>query len=92
MTENIATNVAKAFDDSTKQINDVSASLLTAAKQSALASIDVYEKSVKTVLDFQEKLVESTGFAGANGLVAAQVKLFSDLNSAGVSAARSVFA
>ena len=89
MTENIATNIAKAFDESTKQINDVQASLLTAAKQSALASIDVYEKSVRTAVDFQEKLVAPTG---VNDLVPAQVKLFTDLNTAGVSAARAAFA
>ncbi|EGD53279.1 hypothetical protein [Gordonia neofelifaecis] len=87
-----ASKVTKAIDDSTKQIQDVQTALLDATKQTALASLDVYEKSISTVLDFQQKVIGSTGLAAADGVVAAQVKLFSDLNAAGVSAARSVLA
>ncbi|MBM7365572.1 hypothetical protein [Gordonia hydrophobica] len=90
--QNAASKVAKAIDDSTKQINDVQATLLSASKQAALATLDVYEKSVDTALDFQKKIVESTGLTAASGIVDAQVKLFTDLNTAGVQAVRAAFA
>ncbi|MGB3304475.1 MAG: hypothetical protein WBA98_17495 [Gordonia sp. (in: high G+C Gram-positive bacteria)] len=90
--QSAANKVTDAIDTSTKQVEEVQAALLTTAKQSALASIDIYEKSVGTVLEFQNKFVGSTGFAAIDDFVAAQTKLIGDLNATGVTAARSILA
>lgn len=87
-----ATQITDAIDASTKKVEDVQDALLNTAKQGALASIDIYEKSVGTVLDLQKKLIITTGISALDDAVAAQTKLVEDLNAAGVSAARSVFA
>ena len=87
-----ATTFTNAIDASTKQVEDVQSALLNTVKQGALASIDIYEKSVSTVLDLQKKCIVSTGVPAIDDLVAAQTKLVGDLNAAGVSVARSVLA
>ena len=89
-TKTTATQITDAIDASTKKVEDVQDALLNTAKQGALASIDIYEKSVGTVLDLQKKLVVATGIAAFDDAVAAQTKLVEDINAAGVSAARSV--
>ncbi|GAA4751525.1 hypothetical protein MUG78_04840 [Gordonia alkaliphila] len=91
-TKTAATQITDAIDASTKKVEDVQDALLNTAKQGALASIDIYEKSVGTVLDLQKKLIVTTGVAAIDDAVAAQTKLVEDINAAGVSAARSVFA
>ncbi|MGB3698422.1 MAG: hypothetical protein WBA05_13400 [Gordonia sp. (in: high G+C Gram-positive bacteria)] len=90
--QKVADKVLNTADEATKQIQNISETLLATSKQTALASVEAYAKSVDTVLDFQLKFAGATGVAAVDDLVAAQVKLFGDLNAAGVSAARSVLA
>ena len=87
-----ATTFTNAIDASTKQVEDVQAALLNTVKQSALTSIDIYEKSVSTILDLQKKFIVTTDIPAIDDLIAAQTKLVGDVNAAGLSVARSVFA
>jgi hypothetical protein len=79
---------AAGFDASATRIRNLNDKLIEAAKQSGLASIDRYQQRVHTLLDFGQKLADSTKVKQVSALARTQATIIDTLTSAYAQVAR----
>lgn len=89
-----ATNPAYPFGESieetTDKIREFNEKLLDAAKQASKVSLDAYEKSVASFVDFETKAAEATKIDWVTTLTKAQTSYILETNKAFTTAAREV--
>lgn len=72
----------------TESVVELGDSIVEAARRAGLAALDTQERTVKSVVDLQVKLVEQSGIEAAKAAVDAQVAFVKEINDTYVSAAR----
>jgi hypothetical protein len=91
-TDKTASKIAAPFDidfdanaDRMRELND---KVLTAAKQAGAVSLDTYERTVNTMLDFSQKAADSTKVDWVSALAKSQASIISEFTNTYTKAAR----
>jgi hypothetical protein len=91
-TTKTASTIAAPFDidfdanaDRMRELND---KVLTAAKQAGAVSLDTYEQTVNTMLDFSQKAADSTKVDWVSALAKSQASIISEFTNTYTKAAR----
>jgi hypothetical protein len=82
--------LSKAFEDTTGRIQSLNEKLVDAAKQTGNLSIDTYEQTLSSALDFQEKVGAASNLEWVGTLTKAHASFVNGVSSALTSAAREV--
>ena len=76
------------FEAATERIRGLNEKVLTAAKQTGNMSLDTYEQTVNSVLDFGQKAADSTKVDWVSAIAKAQASYFTEVTNAYTKAAR----
>ena len=76
------------FEAATEQIRGLNEKVLTAAKETGNMSIDTYEQTVNSVLDFGQKAADSTKVDWVSAIAKAQASYITEVTNAYTKAAR----
>ena len=76
------------FDATTERVRELNEKVLTAAKQTGEVTLDTYEQTVNTVLDFGQKAADSTKVDWISALAKSQASIISEFTNAYTKAAR----
>jgi hypothetical protein len=76
------------FDASTERMRELNDKVLTAAKQAGAVSLDTYEQTVTTLLDFSQKAADSTKVDWVSALAKSQASIISEFTNTYTKAAR----
>jgi len=88
MGANAAANVTAATDEAVQRIRELTERFIESAKSAGLQSLDAYEQSLRTLVEFQERAAGATQLDWVSSIAAAHAKFVQDVTSAYVSAAR----
>jgi hypothetical protein len=80
--------MAAQMDDAARRIRELTERFIEAAKKAGNASLDSYEKSLQSLVDFEERAAGASQLDWVSSIAAAHAKLVQDLSAAYVSAAR----
>jgi len=80
--------MTKATDQVVQHIRDLTERFIESAKAAGNASLDSYEKSLETLVDFQERAANATQLEWVSTIASAHAKFVQDVSQAYVSAAR----
>jgi hypothetical protein len=75
-------------DDAAKRIQDLTDRFISSAKTAGNQSLDAYEQSLRTLVEFQERAAGASQLDWVSSIAAAHAKFVSDVSTAYVSAAR----
>jgi hypothetical protein len=75
-------------EDAVQRIRDLNERFLDSAKQAGKVTLDAYEKSLQTLVDFEEKAANATQLDWVSTIAAAHAKFVQDVSAAYVNAAR----
>jgi hypothetical protein len=76
------------FEAATERIRGLNEKVLAAAKQTGTMSIDAYEQTVNSVLDFSQKAADSTKVDWFSALAKSQASVITEVTNAYIKAAR----
>ena len=76
------------FEAATERIRELNEKVLAAAKQTGTMSIDAYEQTVNSVLDFSQKAADSTNVDWFSALAKSQASVITEVTNAYTKAAR----
>ncbi len=76
------------LDDAAERIRALNEKLLTAAKQAGQGSLDAYEKTLASLVEFEEKVAGASQLDWVSALAKAHATFVTDLSSAYTSAVR----
>jgi hypothetical protein len=76
------------FEAATERIRGLNEKVLAAAKQTGTMSIDTYEQTVNSVLDFSQKAADSTKVDWVSAIAKAQASYITEVTNAYTKAAR----
>jgi hypothetical protein len=76
------------FDASAERMRELNDKVLTAAKQAGAVSLDTYEQTVNTMLDFSQKAADSTKVDWVSALAKSQASIISEFTNTYTKAAR----
>jgi hypothetical protein len=76
------------FEAATERIRGLNEKVLTAAKQTGNKSLDTYEQTVNSVLDFGQKAADSTKVDWVSAIAKAQASYITEVTNAYTKAAR----
>jgi hypothetical protein len=76
------------FDANAERIRELNDKVLTAAKQTGAVSLDTYEQTVNTLLDFSQKAADSTNVDWVSALAKSQASIISEVTNTYTKAAR----
>ena len=76
------------FEAANEQIRALNEKVLAAAKQTGTMSIDTYEQTVNSVLDFSQKAADSTNVDWVSAIAKAQASYITEVTNAYTKAAR----
>lgn len=79
---------APNLEEASQRIRDLNEKMITASKQSGNVTLDAYEKTLKGLLDFQEKSASATQLDWVQAIAKAHATYITDVSSAFTSAAR----
>jgi hypothetical protein len=84
-----AAGVTAATEDAIKQIRDLTERFIESARAAGNQSLDAYEQSLRTLVEFQEKATAgSSQLDWVSTIASAHAKFVQDVSAAYVSAAR----
>ena len=75
-------------EEAVQRIRELNERIIAAAKQSGRVSLDAYERALKDLLDFEQKVADATQLDWVNALASAHAKFISDVSHAYTQAAR----
>ena len=84
----IATPFDIDFDANADRMRELNDKVLTAAKQAGAVSLDTYEQTVNTMLDFSQKAADSTKVDWVSALAKSQASIISEFTNTYTKAAR----
>jgi len=76
------------FEAATERIRELNEKVLAAAKQTGNISLDTYEQTVNSLLDFSQKAAESTKVDWFSALAKSQASVITEVTNAYIKAAR----
>ena len=76
------------FEAATERIRGLNETVLAAAKQTGTISLDAYEQTVNSLLDFSQKAADSTKVDWVSALAKSQASVITELTNAYTKAAR----
>ena len=76
------------FEAATERIRGLNEKVLVAAKQTGNISLDTYEQTVNSVLDFSQKAADSTNVDWFSALAKSQASVITEVTNAYIKAAR----
>ena len=77
-----------AVDEAAQRIRDLTEQFIEAAKKAGNASLDTYENSLRSLVDFEERAAGASQLDWVSSIAAAHAKFVQDVSAAYVSAAR----
>jgi predicted RNA-binding Zn ribbon-like protein len=83
-----AANAGKATDEAVQQIRELTERFIESAKAAGNQSLDAYEQSLRTLVEFQERAAGASQLDWVTNLASAHAKFVQDVTAAYVSAAR----
>jgi hypothetical protein len=83
-----AANLTAASEEATQRIRELTEQFIASAKAAGNQSLDAYEKSLRTLVEFQEHAAGASQLDWVSNIAAAHAKFVSDVSAAYVSAAR----
>jgi hypothetical protein len=86
----MSTDATAATDEAVQRIRDLTERFIDSAKSAGNQSLDAYEQSLQTLVEFQEKAAGASQLDFVSSIAAAHAKFVSDVSAAYVSAARNM--
>lgn len=83
-----STNILPDFEESAERIRELNEKLITAAKQSGNLSLDAYEKTLTSLVEFEQKAAGATQLDWVSALAKAHASFVTQVSDAFTSAAR----
>ncbi|TQF65950.1 hypothetical protein FK531_18885 [Rhodococcus spelaei] len=83
-------SITKSFDENLERVQGLNEKFVDAAKLSGNLSLDTYEKTVTSVLDFQKSIAGATKLDWLTAVVDAQTSLVKGISTAATTAAREI--
>jgi hypothetical protein len=77
-----------AVDEAAQRIRELTERFIDAAKKAGNESLDVYEKSLQSLVDFEERAAGASQLDWVSSIAQAHAKFVQDVSAAYVSAAR----
>lgn len=77
-----------AVEAATERVRELSEKLIVAAKDTGLVALEAYEKSLQSLVDFEEKVASASQLDWVSALAATHAKVIQDLSSSYTQAAR----
>jgi hypothetical protein len=77
-----------ASDDAVNRIRELTERFIDSAKAAGNQSLDAYEQSLRTLVEFQERAAGASQLDWVSSIAAAHAKFVQDVSAAYVSAAR----
>jgi len=85
-----AANMTAAGEEAVQRIRELTERFIESAKAAGNQSLDAYEQSLRTLVEFQEQAAGASQLDWVSNIAAAHAKFVSDVSAAYVSAARSM--
>jgi hypothetical protein len=85
-----AANVTAATDDAVQRIRELTERFIESAKSAGNQSLDAYEQSLRTLVEFQERAADASQLDWVSSIATAHAKFVQDVSAAYVSAARNM--
>jgi hypothetical protein len=83
-----AAQFSAASDDAVNRIRELTERFIESAKAAGNQSLDAYEQSLRTLVEFQERAAGASQLDWVSSIAAAHAKFVQDVSAAYVSAAR----
>jgi hypothetical protein len=83
-----AAGMSKATDEAVQRIRDLTERFIDSSKAAGNQSLDAYEQSLRTLVEFQERAAGASQLDWVSSIAAAHAKFVQDVSAAYVSAAR----
>jgi hypothetical protein len=83
-----AANISAASEQAQQRIRELTERFIESAKSAGNQSLDAYEQSLRSLVDFQEKAAGASQLDWVSNIAAAHAKFVQDVSAAYVSAAR----
>lgn len=77
-----------SMEDAVQRIRELNERVLNSAKSAGKVTLDAYEKSLQTLVDFEERAANATQLDWVSTIAAAHAKFIQDVSAAYVNAAR----
>jgi hypothetical protein len=90
MGEEAAAKTAAASDEAVQSIRELTERFIESAKAAGNQSLDAYERSLRTLVEFEERAAGATQLDWVSSIAAAHAKFLQDVTSAYVSSARTM--
>jgi hypothetical protein len=84
----VAAQMSGATDEAVQRIRDLTERFIEAAKTAGNQSLDAYEQSLRTLVEFEERAAGASQLDWVSSIAAAHAKFVQDVSAAYVSAAR----
>jgi hypothetical protein len=88
MSTDLGASSTAAGEEAVQRIRELNERFIESAKAAGNVSLDAYEKSLQTLVDFQEKAANATQLDWVSTIASAHAKFVQDVSSAYVNAAR----
>ena len=85
-----AANMTSASEEAVKRIRELTERFIEAAKAAGNQSLDAYEQSLRTLVEFEEKAAGASQLDWVSSIASAHAKFLQDVTDAYVSAARTM--
>jgi hypothetical protein len=79
-----------AAEEATKRIRDLNERLIESSKGAGLSALDTYEKTLQSLVDFEEKVAGATQLDWVSALATTHAKFIQDVSASYAKAAREV--
>jgi hypothetical protein len=85
-----AASMTAASDEAVQRIRELTEQFIESAKAAGNQSLDAYEQSLRTLVDFQKQAAGASHLDWVSSVATAQAKFLQDVTDAYVSAARTM--
>jgi hypothetical protein len=79
-----------AAEEATTRIRELNERLIESSKSAGLVALEAYEKSLQSLVDFEEKVASATQLEWVSALASTHAKFISDVSASYTKAAREV--
>ena len=88
MGANAAADMTAASEQAVQQIRELTERFIEAGKKSGMQSLDAYEKSLRSLVEFQERAAGASQLDWVSSIATAHARFVQEVSSAYVSAAK----
>jgi hypothetical protein len=77
-----------SVEEATQRIRDLNERLIESSKSAGLVTLDAYEKALRSLVDFEEKVASASQLDWVSALAATHAKFITDVSASYTKAAR----